>query len=204
MDSHQAIPANAPYENFKFALMWSNDATLHNQSMSQRTCTLRDVGGRGGPLTCRELHLDHVQIVFRPTTDIGALEFQSGDSALYTWRVETSQLMIRTKPGQQHTLFTLGLNRANDKGPVSNREPNRSVVYSQALSLAPDVQGTEDYWARTYRPMRDLPIAVNLQNVSELDIQLIFPLLFDDALAPTASVPDYRILKVYLEFSVNP
>lgn len=203
MDSQQMIiPANAPYENYKFALVWTNDSMTHNQPMSRRTCTLRDVGGRGGPLTCRELHLDHVQIVFRPNADIGALEFQSGDSALFTWRVETSELMIRTKPGQQHTLFTMGLNRAN--GPTSNREPNRSVVYSLALSLTPDVQGTEDYWARTYRPIRDLPIAVNLQNVSELDIELLFPLLFDDPLAPLAYVPDYRILKVYLEFSVRP
>ena len=200
-------PNNAKTESYKFALGWNNN-TQRNAPMSHRTVTLRDIGPHsfGHALTAQELHLDHVQIVFRPTTDINGAELMRGDSLNFTWRVETSQLMVRTRPGQQHVLFTLNdLNGLRDAGaPTNSREPHRSVLYSQALALAPDVQGAEDYWVRNYRPIRDLPIATNLQGVSELEVDLIFPLLFDEPLAPSTYVPDYRILKVYMEFSVKP
>lgn len=177
----------------KFSVIWSNNETF-TRPMSQHVLTLR----KG--LTCRHLHLDQVTVLFRPSTDIGSTEFQQGDSATLPWRVETSQLMVRIRPGVQHILYTANA----DTSPVQEtiQHPTQSLVYSSSLSLVPDTEGVEDYWQRSYRPVRDCPVSNDLDSISELDIQLLFPLLFTNMTNGT-TVPNYRILKVYCEFSLD-
>lgn len=200
---------NAPQQpamNRQFSVIWTNNAT-YTRPMSRHGVTLRGVGiGGMEGLTYNALHLDQVQIVFRPNTSITAPEYVAPDSENYTWRVETSQLFVRTRPGKQHVLISTGSNdRTTPVGTVTSQSEGRhSVVYSAALSLAPNVDGNEDYWVRTYRPVRDLPIAEHGCGESELDIELFFPLMLDDERAlPFTAVPDYRILKVLCEFSVR-
>lgn len=197
--------------------MWSNVAPAYLRPMSRHRVTLRgvDINGNHQGMTARHLHLDQVHIIFRPNADIAAPEFVHGDDSTKTWRAETAHLLVRTVPGEQHILFSSGtqdgvspaLTGAN--APTSTattatvREPTRSLVYSAAMSLVPHVEGNEDYWCRTYRPIRDLPVANLLNGVSELEIELLFPLLFNDNQAPFTEVPNYRILKVLCEFSVD-
>ena len=193
--------------------MWSNNAN-HTRSMSRHHVTLRGLGsgggavGCGGGLTARHLHLDQVHIIFRPNADIGPTEFIAGDDNTKTWRAETAHLFVRTMPGEQHLLFSSGTSQdgVSLQGEISSphhthRDPARSLVYSAALSLVPDVEGNEDYWCRTYRPVRDIPLANYVMNVSEMTIELMFPLLLHDS--PFIEVPNYRILKVLCEFSVD-
>lgn len=193
----------------QFCLMWSNNAN-HTRSMSRHRVTLRGLGGGDGyGLTARHIHLDQVHIIFRPNADIGSSEYTRGDGDTKTWRAETAHLLVRTLPGEQHILFSSGTQDGvpgggGDAGDTTTtREPTRSLVYSSALSLVPDVEGNEDYWCRTYRPVRDTPIANFVMNVSEMDVELLFPLLFNDTRSPFTEVPNYRILKVLCEFSVD-
>ena len=179
----------------KFSVIWSNNAT-HTRPMSQHTLTLR----KG--LTCQKMHLDQVMILFRPTSDIGVQEYKPGDSGVVTWRVETAQLMVRIKPGVEHLMYSVN-GDSTETGVI--KQPTQSLVYSSSLALAPNVEGQEDYWQRTYRPIRDLPVSYDLQEVTELDIQLLFPMLFTNISGDLryTDVPDYRILKVYCEFSLD-
>ena len=196
----------------QFALLWSNNAS-HTRSMTKHRVTLRGLGSGGDPcggcgLTARHIHLDQVHIIFRPNADIGPSEFATGDDNAKTWRAETSHLFVRTMPGEQHLLFSSGTQdgvpgESTLTSPSTTREPTRSLVYSAALSLVPDVEGNEDYWCRTYRPVRDVPIANYVMNVSEMAIELMFPLLYNDSQVPLVDVPNYRILKVLCEFSVD-
>lgn len=200
-----ASPETPPMSR-QFAVLWTNDST-HTRPMTRHGVTLRGTGlvGLDG-LTFSSLHLDQVQIVFRPNTDIDAGEYATGDNSTYTWRVETSQLYVQTRPGKNHVLIV-----TNDTDPKTNEGTvtgqsnlHHHLVYSAALSLAPNVDGNEDYWVRTYRPIRDLPIAEYGCGISELDIQLLFPLLMgDDRALPFYTIPNYRILKVICQFSVR-
>ncbi len=180
----------------KFSVIWSNNET-YTRSMSQHILTLR----KG--LTCRHLHLDQVTVLFRPSVGIGSTEFQHGDSSTLPWRVETSQLMVRIRPGVEHILYAV--NGDTSDTDIYIKQPNQCLVYSSSMCIAPNIEGVEDYWQRTYRPVRDLPVSKNLDDVSEIDIQLLFPLLFTNVSGDIkyTSVPDYRILKVYCEFSLD-
>lgn len=180
----------------KFSVLWSNNDT-YTRPMSIQTLTLR----KG--LTCRHLHLDQVTVLFRPSADIGSTEFQMGDNADLPWRVETAQLMVRIRPGVEHLLYT-----ANSDVPLNEviiKQPTQSLTYSSSLSLVPNVEGLEDYWQRSYRPVRDCPVSNDLNATSQLEIQLLFPYLFTNISGPLTytTVPDYRILKVYCEFSLD-
>lgn len=191
----------------KFTLMWSNNATFTRTQMSKQNFTLRDHIGGGdashGGLTGKALHLDQVHIWFRPSAMITAPEFVTGDSADYNWRVETYQLLVRVTPGQKFTYYTI--EQGTQGGDtVTSRRPERNVIYSTAMAVTPAVQGAEDYWCRTYRPIRDMPVSVDLENVSQLSVEMMFPMLFQ-AIGDTdyTSVPDYRILRVVFEFSLD-
>lgn len=189
----------------KFSVMWSNNTTYTRRGMSKQTFTMRDTIGSGmdGGLGGRALHLDQVHIWFRPSSTIAAGEFVTGDTSNYNWRVETYQLLVRVSPGQRFTYYCI--ETGTDGGSLqTSRRPERNVIYSAALSVTPDVEGTEDYWCRTYRPIRDIPVTTDLCGVSELTVELLFPMLFQ-AMGDTdqTSVPDYRILRVVCEFSLD-
>lgn len=189
---------------YQFSLMWTNSPPKYDRHMTRRRFTLRGVdGGNHQGITARHLHLDQVHVIFRPNGDIQTAEYTTGDDSTKTWRAETSHLLVRTMPGEQHLLFSTGTQDGVPESSAAIREPTRSLVYSSALSLVPDVDGNEDYWCRTYRPVRDIPVANCLIGVSEIDIELMFPLLFNDNKAPFTDVPNYRILKVLCEFSVE-
>lgn len=191
----------------KFALLWSNNAT-YTRHMSSHTFRLRDL-----LLPCgSQIHLDQVHVIFRPTSDIQTNEFIPGDSATLTWRAETYHLMVRTTPGNRFVLYT------EEALPIVNNQNNgimdsefvgtaqRSLTYSSALALTPDVEGDEDYWNRTYRPIRDLPIIPHMCSenaLQEFTVELVWPLLQADRRGVQTFVPDYRILKVYVELSVR-
>lgn len=178
----------------KFSVIWSNNET-YTRNMSQHILTLR----KG--LTCKHLHLDQVTVLFRPTAYITANEFKDGDSLDLPWRVETSQLMVRIRPGVEHMLYTVNADVPPFESTI--KQPTQSLTFSSSLSLVPNVEGVEDYWQRSYRPVRDLSVANDLQEVTQLDIQLLFPMLFTSSTLKYTTVPDYRILKVYCEFSLD-
>jgi len=187
--------------------MWSNNTTYTRKGMSKQTVTLRDaLGGSSvnvNGLTGRALHLDQVHIWFRPSATITSTEFVKGDSTDYNWRVETYQLLVRVTPGQRFTYYCI--ESGTDGGDTqTSRRPERNVQYSTAMSVTPDVEGAEDYWCRTYRPVRDMPVTTDLNEVSQLTIELIFPMLFQ-AIGDTSqtSIPDYRVLRVVCEFSLD-
>lgn len=177
----------------QFTVLWSNDNT-HNRPMLQHSITLRD-GCPSGGLYCGSLFLDQVFVLFRPNGDIAAGELVAGDTANYNWRAETSQLLIKTKPGFSHVLYNVKPSAAMSTGIT----PVRQILYSNAYALNQNMENVEDYWCRTYRPVRDTPVAIDLRNVSDLSIELIFPLLMDNPVLQT--LPNYRILSVMCEFS---
>lgn len=185
--------------NSKLSVVWTNNAEF-TRPMSRHRVSFRPEG-----LTCRRLHLDQVYIMFRPTTNIPDDAFVGTDSKLKSWYAETQHLLVRTRPGVVNTLFTVDPNTPAHTETVS--QPDRSVAYSGALTAVPTTAstGTEaNFWCRAFRPVRDLPVAVDLDGVHELDIELFFPLLFgNDVTDFVPSVPNYRILKIYLELSVD-
>lgn len=181
----------------KFSVVWSNNET-RTRSMSQHVLTLR----KG--ITCSNLHLDQVTVLFRPSSDIQPAEYLPGDDGTFSWRVETAQLMVRIRPGVEHVFYAVNGDTTNTDMFI--KQPNESLIYSCSMCIAPNVEGVEDYWQRTYRPVRDIPVSRNLNDISEIDIQLLFPLLFTTTSTSGikySSVPDYRILKVYCEFSLD-
>lgn len=194
-------------DHVRFSLMWVNDPDTHQRPMSSVRMTLRDAGGdalgqSAGGLTCGALHLDQVHIQFRPTQDIAPGEFQPGDDASRNWRAETLELYVRTSPGRRSVCYTLGA-----KKPVQSSDgtvmPDVSLVYTAALFHVPDVGGTESTYSRTYRPLRDLPIATHLHGVSELTVDLLWPLLQSDPTNPSWYVPNYRIHRVICDFTAR-
>ena len=189
----------------KFALQWVNDASgTYTRPMNTAVFTLRDPVstqmGDGG-LSCAHLHLDQVHVQFRPTTSIGTGEFRTGDGAQKDWRAETQHLYVRTTPGVRHTLYTDGRPTEPPRNSTG-RTPSRSLVYSSALTVTPYTGlAAEDVWCRTYRPVRDLPVLSSVDSLSEIQVDLLWPLLQGDPTATWWSVPDYRILRVICEFS---
>lgn len=157
--------------------------------------------GEGG-LTCDKLYLDQVHIHFRPSTDIANDEYMPGDKKQLDWVDETLQLYVRMSPGTRHTLYTSGI-PSMEVDPSVVPHPQRSLVYSAALSAsyATSADGDDSY-CRTYRPVRDLPVLENVSRLSDLRVDLLWPLLQGDP-SGTAwwSVPNYRFYRVICEFS---
>lgn len=196
-------------EHVRFSMMWVNDPVTHNRPMSSCRMILRDAGGDamgqvGGGLTCGALYLDQVHIQFRPETDIAPSEFKDGDDATKPWLAETLELYVRTSPGRRSVCYTL-----NATEPVQQQDgaviPKASLVYTAAFALVPDVGGVagENAYCRTYRPLRDLPVATHLYNVSELTVDLLWPLLQADPRLSSWFVPNYRILRVLCDFTAR-
>ena len=79
----------------------------------------------------------------------------------------------------------------------------RVCTYSAALASTFNLVNDESYWCRTYRPIRDLPVVTDTSHLSEWTLELFFPGLLGDSRSLGTAVPDYRILKVYCEFSVR-
>lgn len=172
-----------------FTLTWSNNNT-YTAKMTDKRVGMRTWAWPYG-ITCKRLHLDQVFIVFRPSDDIADSEVTTGDSKDNTWRAETMQLYVRTDPGHEHPVF-------------AELEGHRPLTYSCALTLAPDVEGVEDYWCRTYRPLRDVPIATGLNGCTQMRVELLFPILFRNTTPGTLEqIPDYRILNVICHFSAD-
>ena len=189
-------------DHVRFSIQWVNDAT-HQRPMSTCRMTLRDAGGDAlgqstGGLTCGALYLDQVTVEMRPVADIGSTEFQEGDDAARDWWGPTTELYVRTSPGRRSVGYVLG---ATD--PVLTTDgtvqPRASLVYTTALGLTPD-----GGWVRTFRPLRDLPIATHLYNVSEVTVDLLWPLLQADKVNHhTWYVPNYRIARVLCDFTAH-
>lgn len=192
----------------KFAIQWSNDtANDYKQPMSSRRFmlrrTMRTPEAYQG-LTCQDLFLDQVYIMFRPTPFIAQAEFVAPDSSSFDWHSETDNLLVRIHPGFEYPLHIVSGTTNPDHHQTSNN-PDQALIYSAALSVkesgAKNLE--EHYWCRTYRPIRDAPVASNLIDASEIQIDLLFPVLQDllTSSNATRSVPDYRILRVLCEFS---
>lgn len=194
-------------DHVRFSMMWANDPVTHQRPMSSCRMVLRDAGGDAagqshGGLTCSALYLDQVHIQFRPSNQIAPGEFQGTDSADKSWRAETFELFVRTSPGRRSVCYTLGANK-----PIQQSDgsviPDISLVYTAALYHVPDVGGSESLHSRTYRPLRDLPVATHLQNVSELTVDLLWPLLQANPQFPSWYVPNYRIERVICDFTAR-
>lgn len=187
----------------KFSIQWVNDPSDHKRNMTRHTVMLRrghtTHHGFAG-MTCKELYLDQVYIVFRPTSQITANEFVAPDANTYNWHTETDQLLVSIDPGFKFPLYSVGSNTEDHVNTAYN--PLAISSYSASLSVTPTPEGPEGYWCRTYRPIRDNPVAIHLKDISQLDIELLFPLLLDNSINPTLrQVPNYRILRVLCEFS---
>lgn len=193
-------------DHARFSLLWINDPTTHQRPMSTCRMVLRDAGGDAvgqspGGLSCGSLFLDQVLVEFRPATDIEPSEYQQGDTVDRDWLGPTTELYVRTSPGRRSVCYTLGANEIvqSTDGTV---QPRASLVYTTALSLLPDASGSANQ--RVYRPLRDLPVATHLQNVSEINVDLLWPLLQADRTThPTWFVPNYRIQRVLCDFTAR-
>lgn len=194
-------------DHVRFSMMWVNDPITHQRPMSTCRMTLRDAGGDAlgqshGGLTCAALHLDQVLVQFRPTTSIAPTEYQANDHATKTWRDETTELYVRTSPGRRSVCYTLA-----GPDPIQTSDgtvqPRVGLVYTAALHVVPEA--SESTLVRTYRPLRDLPVATLLDNVSELTVDLLWPLLQGNPATTPGSwyVPNYRIERVVCDFTAR-
>lgn len=195
-------------DHVRFSMMWVNDPATHQRPMSTCRMTLRDAGGDAmgqshGGLTCSALYLDQVHIRFRPTTEIASGEYTGGDSASRTWRDETTELYVRTSPGRRSVCYTLAAQDPIQPSDGTVTQPRVSLVYTAALHVTPEASDTAT--VRTYRPLRDLPVATYLSNVSELTVDLLWPLLQGQAATTPGSwyVPNYRIDRVICDFTAR-
>lgn len=193
-------------ESGKFSLQWvnNNDNTrpMNTMRFNLRDCLSTATGTDG--LTCRRLHLDQVHIQFRPSTQIGTTEFRTGDNSTLEWINETLQLYVRTTPGARHVLYTSGNYPSQTNVDWSvEPHPQRSLVYSAALSAAHATSADgDDTFCKSYRPIRDLPVLEHVAGLTEIQVDLLWPLLQGDLTRLVWwSVPDYRILRVICEFS---
>jgi hypothetical protein len=168
--------------------------------------TLRDAGGDAtgqshGGLTCSALYLDQVVVQFRAASSIGPSEYDPTDNNTRTWKDETTELYVRTSPGRRSVCYTQA-----GTDPIqpadATVQPRVSLVYTAALHATPT---SDTSLVRTYRPLRDLPIATYLQNASEITVDLLWPLL--QGRSPTTPgswfVPNYRIERVVCDFTAR-
>ena len=112
--------------------------------------------------------------------------------------------MVRTTPGVRHIFFT---ERSDDKVMGEFDQVDRTTqatTYSSSLCLTPDVEGTEDYWCRNYRPIRDVPVIQDYEgDLTNFSIELIWPILLSNHRSSYEQIPDYRMYQVIVEFSIR-
>lgn len=193
-------------DHARFSLLWINDPSTHQRPMSTCRMVLRDAGGDAvgqspGGLTCGSLFLDQVIVELRAVADIAPSEYQNGDTNAVDWWGPTTELYVRTTPGRRSVCYTLGADE-----PVQSTDgtvqPRASMIYTTPLTVVTDASGYGHQ--RTYRPLRDLPIATHLQNVSEITVDLLWPLLESDRTShPIWYVPNYRIDRVLCDFTAR-
>jgi hypothetical protein len=185
----------------KFALQWiQSTAPVRTQSMNAVRFNIREIQHPGGQgLTCEGLHLDLLHIWFVPNAQIPA--FEGSDSVDKTWRAETKVVNVALSPGERHSLLTRNKITTED-ATVSH--PTAHQQYSVTMHDTAYTGGVnEDYWCRTYAPTRDSPAARDLRHVTEIQIELLWPLLQGDVAAAFPSVPNYRLERVLAEFSYH-
>lgn len=195
----------------KFSVVWSNNASF-KRPMSKHTFRLRDLGlPQYRDVT---VHIDQVTILFRPVSGTGAIdpsEYVPPDNANLPWHVETDQLMVRCSPGVRYPLYVGDDPKITKTSNIPYREDvgtdrehvQRVCTYSCALACTPNQVNDESYWCRTYRPVRDLPVVRDTSHLTELTLELFFPTLLGDSQMAGTFVPDYRIHKVFCEFSLH-
>lgn len=181
----------------RFTLMWANDTGFTKTNMLRHTSVLRGLG-EGGlyGLTCRNLYVDQITVVYRDATNIPSGQFVTGDGSAYTWNLETQLLHLSVSPGLVQNAWTTK--------PENPDTVQHAYTYSGTYTQHNTGQVTlEGYYVKVYRPTRDLPVAVNLQNVGNLGFHLIFPMIFLSPTFPYVDMPDYRVQYVLLELSVE-
>lgn len=196
-------------DHVRFSMMWVNDPITHQRPMSSCRMTLRDAGGDAvgqcpGGLTCGSLFLDQVLVELRPVSDIDPAEYQGSDDPTQDWSGPMTSLYVRTSPGRRSVCYTLGSDAGsiNQDSSTSAVQPRANLVYTASLTLVSDAGGGP--LQRVYRPLRDLPVATYLQNVSELTVDLLWPLLQSDPIRrPGWYVPNYRIERVLCDFTAR-
>ena len=166
---------------------------------------LRDVQGMAQGLTCEALHVDQVHIIFVPSNSPALTGlFRSGDGTNVRWRAEAQLVNIRLDPGERYTLATRATNAPRTSSDTTVVGAQQSTTYSASLANTPYTGAPqEEFWCRSYRPVRDLPAARHLQGVSELQIDLLWPLLQGNPDAIHWEIPDYRIDRVVVDFSYH-
>lgn len=177
--------------------MWKNSDQFDKTDMVRHPILLRGVGDAGlRGLTCSNLYIDQITIVFRDPASMNPSEFWPGDSALYTWNIETQTLQVGVNPGLENGTWT------QQSEPVTRLE--RAFTYSGSYTQHGLGQLTlENYYIKIYRPNRDLPVATNLQNVGNFILHLQFPLIYLDTKTFRVDIPDNRIQYVVVEFSAE-
>lgn len=188
----------------KFSLQWIQQNPERTRSMNSVSFNIRDVQTAGSQgLTCEGLHLDQLHIWFTPNTapELVGL-FQGTDNDTRTWRADTKIVQVRASPGERYTMLTRTRASPDDRTVT---HPETQQVYSVALHDTAYSGGTnDDYWCRTYAPSRDSPIARNLCGVSEIQLELLWPLCQGTPNeTPFPTVPEYRIERVLAEFSYH-
>lgn len=188
----------------KFSLQWVNSPE-YKRPMNMARFNLRDALAthRDAGLTCGKLFLDQVHVQFRPSVEIQSTEYRVGDREALDWINETLQLYVRLTPGVRHVLYTSASHDGGEADPNTVTHPERSIVYTSALSASHATSGDgDDAYCKTYRPIRDLPVLEGASQVSEIQVDLLWPLLQGDpSRVAWWSVPDYRIIRVICEFS---
>ena len=176
MDRFNTPPAG------KFSFLWSNSPD-GSEKMLNKVLRLP-----AGTLTCKQLFVDRITIVQKPTEAI--LKFDSPDHPNATWRAETYNLFIRLNgtEGLNHPVYVF---RA---GASTQQYPSQISNYGQSFIIDSDVEGDHDRWCVMYKPVRDQPIAVNLKQTESFDISMFFPL-------HGMNMPDYRVDSMLVEFS---
>lgn len=158
--------------------------------MVQHMAVLRGIGSGGiHGLTCRNLYIDQITILYREPGTI--TQFAQDDNSTYTFDAETENLHVLVTPGDRYQAWAHRIGE-NDFKPV--------YAYSGVFARIP----SSSTYLKSYRPVRDLPVARNLHNVSNLHFHLEFPVMsmFNSTLK-TRDFPDYRVKYVIIELSIE-
>jgi len=202
----------SPVKDHRFSVMWMNHPHTWDRAMSQHTFPIRDwlPASRENPYETWDIYLDQVHIILNPVEELiladadplNPFTYVTGDSAIYDFRVETYQLLVRFDPnGERHLLYTEGATDPNASQQVGS--VLTPLVYSSSLTLQNVDAG--DKYNRVYRPVRpEVPIAQNVAPYhfsSPLSVQFLWPILMSNENGILSFVPDYRILRVLCDFS---
>lgn len=165
----------------KFSFLWTNNSA-GDEKMLNKVLKLP-----AGTLSCKQLFVDRITIVMKPTESITRFDYPDHPNA--SWRAETFNLFVRLNAtsSQNNPIYVFR------QGSTQNY-PSQISNYSASFVIDSDVEGDHDRWCLMYKPVRDYPIATSLSQQAEFDLSLFFPL-------HGLNLPDYRIDSVMVEFS---